>query len=81
MFISTLRAQITPGLRRSSQSLATPFQQRSFMSTQSVEAPEVVESHFLLILGPPGGGKGTLCKKMLAVCQSMQGEQSTRHCR
>ena len=41
-------------------------QQRNFMSTQPMHAPEE-DSHFLLILGPPGGGKGTISKKLLAV--------------
>ncbi|GAX10795.1 nucleoside-triphosphate--adenylate kinase [Fistulifera solaris] len=42
----------------------TTLQQRNYKSTQAVERPEE-ESHFLLILGPPGGGKGTISKKML----------------
>ena len=36
------------------------------MSTMTVAAPEE-ESHFLLILGKPGGGKGTISKKILKV--------------
>lgn len=36
------------------------------MSTMSVASPED-ESHFLLILGKPGGGKGTISKKILKV--------------
>jgi hypothetical protein len=44
----------------------TTLQQRNYKSTQAVERPEE-ESHFLLILGPPGGGKGTISKKMLKV--------------
>jgi hypothetical protein len=39
---------------------------RGFMSTMTVAAPEE-ESHFLLILGKPGGGKGTISKKILKV--------------
>lgn len=39
---------------------------RGFMSTMSVASPEE-ESHFLLILGKPGGGKGTISKKILHV--------------
>lgn len=37
---------------------------RSFMSTMSLSHPEE-DSHFLLILGKPGGGKGTISGKIL----------------
>lgn len=37
---------------------------RSFMSTQAVSAPED-EANMLLILGKPGGGKGTISGKIL----------------
>jgi ABC-type Mn2+/Zn2+ transport system ATPase subunit len=38
------------------------------MSTQPLQAPhDNYDSQFCLILGPPGGGKGTISKKMLAV--------------
>lgn len=40
--------------------------QRSFMSTQPVMAPED-ESTLMLILGKPGGGKGTISGKILEV--------------
>lgn len=38
--------------------------QRSFMSTQPVNAPEE-ESSMMLMLGKPGGGKGTISNKIL----------------
>lgn len=38
--------------------------QRSYMSSMMVAAPED-ESHFALILGKPGGGKGTISGKIL----------------
>jgi hypothetical protein len=40
--------------------------QRSFMSSMPLSQPEE-ESHFLLMLGKPGGGKGTISKKILDV--------------
>lgn len=40
--------------------------QRSFMSTQPVNAPEE-ESSMMLMLGKPGGGKGTISNKILKV--------------
>jgi putative protein kinase ArgK-like GTPase of G3E family len=73
MFATAIRYQSVQQLRRGSiASLAKALtaspslQQRCFMSTQAVESPEE-ETHFLLILGPPGGGKGTISKKMLKV--------------
>jgi len=39
---------------------------RSYMSTQPVAAPEE-EPRMMLILGKPGGGKGTISKKILQV--------------
>ena len=42
-------------------------QQRSFMSTQIQEAPMVEEASMMLILGKPGGGKGTISGKILKV--------------
>jgi nucleoside-triphosphate--adenylate kinase len=43
---------------------AVDAQQRSFMSTQPLESPEE-ESQMMLILGKPGGGKGTISGKIL----------------
>ena len=40
--------------------------QRSYMSTQPLPSPEE-EPHMLLVLGKPGGGKGTICGKLLKV--------------
>ena len=40
--------------------------QRSFMSTQPLDAPEE-ESSMMLMLGKPGGGKGTISNKILKV--------------
>lgn len=51
------------GLRR----LSTAPKQRSFMSSMTVSAPEE-DCHFALILGKPGGGKGTISGKILKVC-------------
>jgi len=48
------------GLRR----LSTAPKQRSFMSSMTVSAPEE-DCHFALILGKPGGGKGTISGKIL----------------
>ena len=42
------------------------FQQRSFMSTQPMLAADE-EPHMILILGKPGGGKGTISNKILKV--------------
>ena len=39
---------------------------RSFMSTQALASPEE-ESQMVLILGKPGGGKGTISGKILQV--------------
>jgi hypothetical protein len=36
------------------------------MSTMTVASPDE-DSHFLLILGKPGGGKGTISNKILEV--------------
>lgn len=41
--------------------------QRSFMSTQPLSSPDE-EPHMILILGKPGGGKGTISGKLLKVC-------------
>jgi len=48
------------GLRR----LSSSTKQRQFMSSMSVAAHEE-EGHFALILGKPGGGKGTISGKIL----------------
>ena len=40
---------------------------RSFMSTQAVTFPAEDESNMILILGKPGGGKGTISGKILKV--------------
>jgi hypothetical protein len=40
---------------------------RQFMSSMSVAHPEEQENHFALILGKPGGGKGTISGKILKV--------------
>ena len=40
--------------------------QRSFMSTQPLSSPDE-EPHMILILGKPGGGKGTISGKLLKV--------------
>lgn len=41
------------------------------MSTKPLSfAPEEAESRLLLILGKPGGGKGTISEKILEVCNS-----------
>jgi DNA replication protein DnaC len=45
------------------------MQQRNFMSTQALSFAEE-ESRMLLILGKPGGGKGTISGKILEVCSS-----------
>jgi len=50
-------------VQRSSFSTAV---KRSYMSTQPVAAPEE-EPRMMLILGKPGGGKGTISKKILQV--------------
>ena len=50
------------GLRR----FATASKQRNFMSSMTVSAPEE-DAHFALILGKPGGGKGTISGKILKV--------------
>lgn len=40
--------------------------ERNYMSTMPVEDTQLAEEgHFLLILGKPGGGKGTISKKIL----------------
>lgn len=41
--------------------------QRNFMSSMTAAAPEEDGSHFALILGKPGGGKGTISNKILKV--------------
>jgi len=41
--------------------------QRNFMSTQPVEQPAEDELGIMLILGKPGGGKGTISGKILKV--------------
>lgn len=43
---------------------------RSFMSTQALSFAAERESRMLLILGKPGGGKGTISEKILEVCNS-----------
>lgn len=44
---------------------------RHFMSSMTVASPEE-ENHFALILGKPGGGKGTISGKILQVrCLAM----------
>lgn len=48
------------GLRR----FATASKQRNFMSSMTASAPEE-DGHFALILGKPGGGKGTISGKIL----------------
>jgi hypothetical protein len=40
---------------------------RSFMSTQALASPDE-DAQMMLILGKPGGGKGTISGKMLKVC-------------
>ena len=47
-------------------------QKKGFMSSMSVAAPEE-ESHFALILGKPGGGKGTISGKILKVSSGYLG--------
>jgi hypothetical protein len=43
----------------------------SFMFAKPLSfAPEEAESRLLLILGKPGGGKGTISEKILEVCNS-----------
>jgi nucleoside-triphosphate--adenylate kinase len=54
------------------------------MSSMTVQAPDE-ESHFALILGKPGGGKGTISGKILKVCENKiilmcQWSQSVRNC-
>lgn len=50
--------------------------QRSFMSSMPLtQAAE--ESHFLLILGKPGGGKGTISKKILKVSGEANSQKKT----
>ena len=64
VFISTTRRGTTaaPFIRP----LAAVGLQRSFMSSMPLtQAAE--DNHFLLILGKPGGGKGTISKKILKV--------------
>jgi hypothetical protein len=53
----------------STASSAAGAQQRSFMSTQPLDTPVVpdYESQMMLILGKPGGGKGTISGKILKV--------------
>jgi hypothetical protein len=48
---------------------------RRFHSTQPAfeeESPDLAlaaqDAHLMLILGKPGGGKGTICNKILKVC-------------
>lgn len=40
---------------------------RTYMSTLTEAAPHDDESRFMLILGKPGGGKGTISQKILQV--------------
>ena len=55
----------TTRLRRA---FSSGSKQRSFMSSMIAAAPEE-EGHFALILGKPGGGKGTISGKILKVCR------------
>jgi hypothetical protein len=54
----------TKQLRRA---FSSGSKQRNFMSSMIAAAPEE-EGHFALILGKPGGGKGTISCKILKVC-------------
>jgi hypothetical protein len=47
---------------------APPRLIRTFMSTMTQPAPQDDECRFMLILGKPGGGKGTISGKILKVC-------------
>lgn len=60
--ISRMISVATVGMRR----FATIPKQRSFMSSMTVSAPEE-DGRFALILGKPGGGKGTISGKILKV--------------
>jgi hypothetical protein len=60
-------AAINTGNLRLRQVQIPAIQHRSFMSTQALSSAEE-ESHMLLILGKPGGGKGTISGKILKVC-------------
>ena len=53
------------GLRHAFQQTGS-VRHRGFMSTMSVAAPDE-DCHFILILGKPGGGKGTISGKILKV--------------
>jgi len=41
--------------------------QRGYMSTMPMSDAAEEQAHFLLMLGKPGGGKGTISKKILKV--------------
>ena len=58
------------GLRR----FATAPKQRNFMSSMTLSAPED-DAHFALILGKPGGGKGTISGKILKVRRPTTGRK------
>jgi hypothetical protein len=63
--VAIRRAGAAPSL--SSRQQRRTLQHRSFMSTQPLLEP-TEDSHFFLILGKPGGGKGTISGKILKVC-------------
>jgi hypothetical protein len=46
-------------------------QKKGFMSSMTAAAPEE-DSHFALILGKPGGGKGTISGKILKVSAAVE---------
>ena len=61
-------ARIGPSLSRRRRWFSTDVT-RNYMSTQTSLAPEE-EPRMMLILGKPGGGKGTISNKVLKVGQS-----------
>jgi len=50
---------------RTGRALLVSGRNRGFMSTLTLAAPDDLECRFLLILGKPGGGKGTISGKIL----------------
>jgi adenylate kinase family enzyme len=67
MLSVTLSVRAVGGVRRAAGTMAEnclSCAQRSYMSTQPLSSPEE-EPQMMLILGKPGGGKGTISGKLL----------------